>query len=503
MLRCGKPGSVRRAGQLALLCALAAILLVAPRALSDDHDLWFTVEVAGQKAGWQRLTRRTGGDEVTTRWELHMSFQRGSGVLELVFRSGFVETTAGTPVRMWFEQKTGGTPLRAEYTFTSEGIDGSKRVGEGEPERSRAPLPRGHWLTPCATSRHVAERLEAGDRRFLLVRIDPVIGPRPIGVTHTLLERTTAQVGPPDNVDEVEVWRCRVERSVIGGRYKVQHIDARGVAVITEDKWGALPRRIVLSDEAAATRPAPPPDLLAHALIKLDEPIALPRRTSLARYVVSTIKGPLPDLPQDASQSFERLGPRSARIAVDTRELQPAKGVDREEHLAPTIVVNTDDEVIQRLARQATEGAGESPEERAEAMRRFVHQYITTGLGTGFSSASEVARGRVGDCTEFTVLLAALLRVEGIPSRGVRGLVYAERFSGHEHIFGYHMWTQALLEVEGRERWVDLDATLPSPHFDAAHIALATTPLRDPNDKSEFIFEQVGGNLKVVVEDVR
>jgi hypothetical protein len=503
MLRCGKPGSAPRAAQVAVLCALAAILLVAPRALSDDHDLWFTVEVAGQKAGWQRLTRRTEGDEVTTSWELHMSFQRGSGVLELVFRSGFVETTAGTPVRMWFEQKIGGTPLRAEYTFTPEGIDGSRRVGEGEPERSRAPLPRGHWLTPCATSRHVAERLEAGDGRFLLARIEPSIGPRPIRVAHTLLERTTARVGPPDNLREVEVWRCGVERSVTGDRFRIEHIDERGVAVITEDKWGALPRRIVLSDEASATRPAPPPDLLAHTLIKLDEPIAFPRRTSSATYLVATVEGPLPDLPQDASQSFERLGAQSARIAVDTRKLQPAKGVDREEHLAPTMVVNTDDEVIQRLARQATEGAGESPQERAEAMRRFVHQYIATGLDTGFSSASEVARSREGDCTEFTVLLAALLRVEGIPSRGVRGLLYVDRFAGHEHIFGYHMWTQALLEVEGRERWVDLDATLSGPHFDAAHIALATTPLRDPNDKSEFIFEQVGGNLKVVVEHVR
>ena len=62
----------------------------------------------------------------------------------------------------------------------------------------------------------------------------------------------------------------------------------------------------------------------------------------------------------------------------------------------------------------------------------------------------------------------------GIPSRVVLGLVYVDEFASRRSLFGYHMWTQALIE----DRWIDLDATLPVP-FDAAHIAFATAALAD------------------------
>ena len=89
----------------------------------------------------------------------------------------------------------------------------------------------------------------------------------------------------------------------------------------------------------------------------------------------------------------------------------------------------------------------------------------------------EGARAAEGDCTEHATLLCAMLRADGIPARVGSGLIYADRFAGEEEIFGYHMWTQALLEIDGQERWVDLDPTLPSRAFDATHIAVATSSL--------------------------
>jgi transglutaminase-like putative cysteine protease len=73
------------------------------------------------------------------------------------------------------------------------------------------------------------------------------------------------------------------------------------------------------------------------------------------------------------------------------------------------------------------------------------------------------------------MLLAALLRAAGIPSRTVTGLVYADGFVGQRNIFGYHMWTQAWLrDGDDRGRWLDLDATIDEEHpFDATHIAMA------------------------------
>jgi hypothetical protein len=111
-------------------------------------------------------------------------------------------------------------------------------------------------------------------------------------------------------------------------------------------------------------------------------------------------------------------------------------------------------------------------------MRRFVYRYITRkDLSVGFGSASEVARSREGDCSEHGCLLAAMLRADGIPSRAVSGLIYADQLGG---AFGYHMWTQGLFEIDGQRCWIDLDATLaPSTPFDATHIALVVTSLAD------------------------
>ena len=39
-----------------------------------------------------------------------------------------------------------------------------------------------------------------------------------------------------------------------------------------------------------------------------------------------------------------------------------------------------------------------------------------------------------------------MLRADGIPARVASGLVYADGFLGSRDIFGWHMWTQALID---------------------------------------------------------
>jgi hypothetical protein len=105
----------------------------------------------------------------------------------------------------------------------------------------------------------------------------------------------------------------------------------------------------------------------------------------------------------------------------------------------------------------------------------------------GFATASEVARTRQGDCSEHAVLLAALLRGAGIPSRTVSGLIYTDEFLGRKNVFAYHMWTQAWLTQGVGGRWVDLDATLDALPFDAAHIALATSSQSDVGAVNDIV----------------
>ena len=108
---------------------------------------------------------------------------------------------------------------------------------------------------------------------------------------------------------------------------------------------------------------------------------------------------------------------------------------------------------------------------RGRDARRFVEAavwwvdraIVRKGYGEGFASALDVLRTRAGDCTEHSVLLAALLRAGGVPARPVAGLVWTG--SG----FGGHMWVEAVLE--GRWRALDaLDPGLAHPHLRLAEV---------------------------------
>ena len=78
------------------------------------------------------------------------------------------------------------------------------------------------------------------------------------------------------------------------------------------------------------------------------------------------------------------------------------------------------------------------------------------------------------------------------------GLVYAETFLGHEDIFGWHMWTQALIDGH----WVDLDATL-GRRYHAAHVLTAVSSLEKGGMDATFASTiMLMGNLEIDVVDI-
>lgn len=85
----------------------------------------------------------------------------------------------------------------------------------------------------------------------------------------------------------------------------------------------------------------------------------------------------------------------------------------------------------------------------------------------GHYSALDTITRRAGDCTEAAVLLAALGRAAGIPTRVVSGLAYSrENYHGVSNAFMPHSWTLAY--VDGQ--WRSFDLALGA--FDSTHIAL-------------------------------
>jgi len=127
--------------------------------------------------------------------------------------------------------------------------------------------------------------------------------------------------------------------------------------------------------------------------------------------------------------------------------------------------VDSDNASIRAFAR--AHSRGRSTRSRMQSLANAVRQHMTGRISFGeYLTASEALATRSGDCTESAVLLAALARARGIPTRVVSGIAYSSRFTGQAHVFSPHMWVQAW---DG-QRWISYDAGLGA--FDAGHIAL-------------------------------
>jgi hypothetical protein len=464
----------------AVVWAVALLLWPVLLAAGQDYERWYAVELAGQPAGYMHAVRTTEGEQIISSSRVMLSVGRGDVNISITMEGRFVETAAGTPISMSKIEQLGNLPTSTQYTFGEDEIQ--IRIEQaGQVTESTRPLPDGNWLTPAAAEEFIRKRLAAGADTIVVRMLDPMSGPEPSVVTRTRIA--------PVNIEimgrTIEAFRCTAISTATPGISSTEYLDQGGIPVRLETKMGPMAITMVMADRqtAMARGGAIGPELMQSTFIRPDTRIRSPRTTMRGVYILRVPDGDMPGLPDSGVQRIELLEGGAVRVTVDADQPRPAEPecIGNQAYLQASSMLNTNDPVIQRLAARAVRDADEGDAARAEAMRRFVHRFIRNkDLDVGFASASEVARSRRGDCTEHGVLLAALLRVNGIPSRVASGLVYADHFAGERHIFGYHMWTQALLEVDGAPTWVDLDATLPpAVPFDATHIALSLSALGD------------------------
>ena len=188
-------------------------------------------------------------------------------------------------------------------------------------------------------------------------------------------------------------------------------------------------------------------------------------------------------LPATGMQKVEKQADGSLRVTVARLDHGALKSASRpkrypaevEPFLRASLFANHKDPEVRKLAKKAA-GEATKPWEVTDKLRRFVTEYVTEKtLNVGFATASEVARSKEGDCSEHAVLLAALARGCGLPSRAVAGLVFVRHMGGKHNVFGYHLWTQVYIAG----KWVDVDAALRQTDCDPTHIALAVMSLND------------------------
>lgn len=454
-----------------------------------EERLFYRISIGGAPAG-RLLALETRGPEGgrTTAYAMDLQFQRAGVSQSLGMESRFVETAAGAPVEAWSRQRLGTVPVETTYRFTDREVEVESRQGDNVVRRK---LPKSSgWKTPAAaeaeTTRAMAAALAGGPTHFSITTIDPLLGPEP-STTAWQLEARDEPLELDGRRFVTSRWRQTQDvapqvPSIVWldetGEIRRSRTEMAGLEMLIE--WTAAEPRA--DGGAPAAAPSPGPEVMVQTLLRPDRPLPRPRQLERAVY---ELRGADLELPSLGYQRAEKI-PGGLRLTVDlaARRPEPLGPQALAPYLAASIFVNHENAKVRELHRRAMseeppkgtrrKGA-KDPAARAERLRRFVERYLEKkDLASVLATASEAAESASGDCTEHAVLLAALLRAEGIPSRVVFGLIYINAFAGEREVFGYHMWTQAYLGG----RFVDLDATLQQP-FDAAHISLGASSLED------------------------
>ncbi|MBI1946812.1 MAG: transglutaminase domain-containing protein [Deltaproteobacteria bacterium] len=166
---------------------------------------------------------------------------------------------------------------------------------------------------------------------------------------------------------------------------------------------------------------------------------------SRVRYRVTTSDAAAFVVPEDDRQRVTKRTATTIDIEVTSgvSSKAPLDDAKRKKALAATPYEAIDDPRIKSTAAAVTKGAKGKKDEVARLVR-FVFEHVEQkGLDRGYAPAVATLESKAGDCTEHSVLLSALLRARGIPTRLVDGVVVDQTRAG------YHEWVEVYLDGEG------------------------------------------------------
>jgi len=267
---------------------------------------------------------------------------------------------------------------------------------------------------------------------------------------------------------------------------------------------------LILVDEETALKEFVPPEMFMTTTIPARREIDRANVQSITYRVFSKdpeTKVDLTTFPETAMQEVRKKTEDEIEIVAkriahqsNSKNMMRMDSAAMAEFTESNLMINTEDQELINLAKRAA-GGETDPWKLGDKLRRFVSDYIDDKtLSVGFATASETCRRKEGDCSEHGVLLAALGRINGLPSRVVAGLAYVPLFGAKQDIFGYHMWTQ--FYIDGR--WIDFDAALEETEVSPARITFATSSLRDAGmaDLSLAMLDKIGQiDLEIIAID--
>jgi transglutaminase-like putative cysteine protease len=456
-----------------------------------EEERWYELTLGGRPCGSLETRIERSGDKGSERFRTttvtRMTLSRGAdNDVTVMMESVFIESGRGVPESAFVRQSTGGEPTVLRASFERDGEVYRVVLEEGTGSRTET-IPAEGWLAPRAVEEFVRQRMTAGAREIAYRALDLEGGLRINAITmkrggigNALVDETS-----PVRQVPVAIWTTTSDAMPVPS---TDRFDNAGRLVDSTAKLGIgeLRTRRTSREKAQAAAAARGAEVLVKSFVPAPKSIAGAMESTRLRLRVRALEGPLVDLPTTGAQIAVRVDASTIELDVDVERGSRATPEERAEKRfrEPSGLIDVEHPAVQRLIQEDARRNADrvrTERERAEDLRRLVYAHIgAKNLESAFASASHAASTRSGDCSEHAVLLAALLRGVGTPARIASGLVYADRFAGGRDVWAWHVWTQAMLPVEGGPadayEWVDFDATLPVRHH-AAHVATAVGDL--------------------------
>lgn len=241
-------------------------------------------------------------------------------------------------------------------------------------------------------------------------------------------------------------------------------------------------------------------DLFSESLILVNKPLPDPDKIERIIYKITGFDIPVTELfLQNDRQKITQLKDNEIYLKIDGEKQEmknypyPVATKGFEEYLKTGPFIMPDSNKISGIAKMLVSGETDAYV-IAKKTENLVYKHITKkDYSLNFANAVRVLETKKGDCTEHSVLLASLLRAEGIPAKIVIGLIYIDN---PKPAFAYHMWVKAYIG-----EWLNLDAALPYKSFVPTHTAMFESPLNNISDRGDILINVLKSfsNIKIEV----
>ena len=479
-----------------LLFLVSGIQVAGAKTEFTPVDRWYEVYLGGGKVGYVSDIMQKDGDVIKSRNEFVMQIKRAGQSIEITVEQETKEKISGELIEFSTETKMAGIPMlkkgRVEgkelVVYEKQFISGKETRYSFDPEGGMS------W----GLRKQVLENgFEEAGKTYELKVYSPDMGmKKPVKAKIICFGEKTIQIGEK----KIKAFEVDMElKSPFGSMITKSWFDENCVALKTVMNMGGMKISIIeVPKKKAKKMEDEAHELLLSSVVPLDAAVPNSDKNT---FIMKAIKGKWSaKLFEGNGQMIEKINDNSIRVIVD--QSLKKKKVEGETDLKPflssSVYLDTDDLLIQKLAKKG-KGKAKTSQEIANKLTKFVFRYMTNkNYEVGFATASEVARNKAGDCTEHSILLAALGRALRIPSRVVTGLVYADEFEDQKDVLVYHMWTQFYID----DQWVNLDSALGLVKCPADRITFSVDSLEEDTIASVLPLMELINNLKVTVQTV-